>query len=206
MNRRFRLLFTIVFLLLSERAQAQPSLVGTRESLQRQNRVADLEGLIRIENDTILEEMIKRGELVRIPKTVRIDPRLDEKWHWVLPRVVRFLEDIPIRYIDLFGQFFQLNSAVRTVPRQIEIALGDGVTPPNKNAAPVKGDRSSPHLTGASIDIAKKGMNESELRWMKAMLLDREGKSLIDATEEQDQPVFHIMVFDTYSGQTQKAN
>ncbi len=202
MNRRFRLLFAIVFLLLSERAHAGPSLLGSRESLKKQNLVADVEGLVRIIDKETLESM-KGRVLVELPKTIRVDPRLDPEWRWCLPRTADFLEDLGLAFINEFGHFLQVNSAVRTVFRQIEL------TKINLNAAPVDEedkDRMSSHLTGATVDIAKIGLNKTELEWLRKKLLGLEGEDSVEATEEQLQLVFHVMVFSTYSGQTQKAN
>jgi len=190
------LLFVIFF---SDILRGEASLKGTPESLRKQVAEIKREGLVPITSDKHLEEMKALGKLVKIPGTVRIDHRLDEKWHWVLPRVALFLEDLPITFIDLFGRLFQLNSAVRTVPRQIEIIQGIGRVPPNKNAAPVDGDRMSPHLTGVAIDISKLRMYESELNWTRQRLLKQEEMGLIEATEEAGQQVFHITVFETYT-------
>lgn len=185
------LLFFVIFSV--ETIHGQASLKGSRESLRKQNAVADREGLARITDSFLLAEMKKDGRLVRLPETVRIDPRLDEEWHWVLPQTAEFLEDLGVEFIDQFGRFSQLNSAVRTIPRQLEIAAGG-----NLNAAPVEGDRMSPHLTGATVDITKIGMNGEELKWMRRQLLELEALDLIEATEEEVQPVFHVMVFKTY--------
>ncbi len=69
----------------------------------------------------------------------------------------------------------------------------------NGNAAPAVGDLVSPHLTGATIDIAKKGMSRSEVEWMRRRLLALEDAGKIDAEEEFHQACFHITVYKTYA-------
>ncbi len=169
------------------------SLIGDRASLQKQNLVADREGLVRIKDDSDLDDMKRRGILVKLPDAIKVDYRMDQKWQWVLERTAAFLEDYGITFINKFGRFMQVNSAVRTIPRQLEI-----IKSLNFNAAPIEGDRMSPHLTGATVDIAKFGMNKDELEWMRNRLLTLEELELIEATEEWNQSVFHIMVYQTY--------
>ena len=41
----------------------------------------------------------------------------------------------------------------------------------NGNAAAAEGDIVSPHLTGATIDIAKQGLSRQEMGWMRSWLL-----------------------------------
>ncbi len=70
----------------------------------------------------------------------------------------------------------------------------------NGNAAAAEGDVASPHLTGATIDIAKSGLTRSEIYWMRNRLsvLQNEGK--IDVEEEFRQACFHITVYKSYTG------
>lgn len=185
------LLFIVTFLVEPIFAD---NLKGSPSSLQKQNERADKEGLVRIVDDSHLFKMKNDGLLVRLPTLVKIDERLQEKWQWVLPQAATFLENQAIEFINKFGKLFKVNSAVRTVSRQTELILI------NPNAAPVFGDRMSSHLTGASIDIAKIGMNKAELEWMRKKLSELEDLNLIEATEEHEQLVFHIMVYKTYPG------
>ena len=69
----------------------------------------------------------------------------------------------------------------------------------NGNAAPAEGDVASPHLTGATIDIAKKGLSPSEVGWMRAYLLPLEAAGKIDVEEEFQQACFHITVYKDYA-------
>jgi hypothetical protein len=69
----------------------------------------------------------------------------------------------------------------------------------NGNAAPAEGDIVSPHLTGATIDIAKDGLSRDELAWMRRRLLALESAGKIDVEEEFKQACFHITVYKNYA-------
>jgi len=68
----------------------------------------------------------------------------------------------------------------------------------NGNAAAAEGDIASPHLTGATIDIAKVGLSRKELAWMRGRLLALEGAGKLDVEEEFEQTCFHITVYKSY--------
>jgi hypothetical protein len=71
----------------------------------------------------------------------------------------------------------------------------------NGNAAPAEGDIVSPHLTGATVDIAKDGLSRREMAWMRSHLLDLELTGKIDVEEEFLQSCFHITVYRSYTPQ-----
>jgi hypothetical protein len=176
--------------------------VGTSEGLIRQNRLADEFGMDRVKSESDLEEMKTQNKILPIPATVRIDYRLAEKWRLVLPTTAYFLGDLGIEFQEIFRKKLQVNSAVRTEARQLEIIRRER----NPNAAPATGKKRSLHLTGSTIDISKVGLTDEELGWLRSNLLELEALGLIDATEEKLQLVFHVMVFSTYTGVTQYAN
>ena len=68
----------------------------------------------------------------------------------------------------------------------------------NGNAAEAEGDIVSPHLTGATIDIAKSGLSRSEMLWMRNRLLGYQNAGVIDVEEEFRQACFHITVYKNY--------
>jgi len=57
----------------------------------------------------------------------------------------------------------------------------------------------SPHLTGATIDIAKSPLSREELGWMRSHLLALEEAGKIDVEEEFQQSCFHITVYKSYA-------
>ena len=179
------------------------SLKGSTDSLAWQNKIADEQKLPRVSSDKELEQLKKSGVLIQIPEWFRIDPRLDQKWRWVLPETAKFLDDFGVDFINHFGRYFKTTSAIRTTVRQLEIAK-EG----NPNAElPMEGPRRTSHTTGATIDISKIDMNEDELAWTRKELLRLEKLQVIEATEEDSQQkCFHIMVFKTYAGYKSQLN
>ena len=171
-----------------------PPLRGSHESLVRQNQRADQEGLARIQDDADITALLHNGLLVSLPVAngLHADPRLPVNRRYCRPFTARFLGDLSAAYYERFHQGLQVNSAVRTVQYQRHLLRING------NAAPADGDIASPHLTGATIDIAKKGLSPVQVEWMRAYLspLERDGK--IDVEEEFHQSCFHISVYGTY--------
>jgi hypothetical protein len=53
-------------------------------------------------------------------------------------------------------------------------------------------------LSGATIDVAKRGMSRRQLKWIRNYLLELQNAGLIDAEEEFHQAVFHITVYRDY--------
>ncbi len=86
-----------------------------------------------------------------------------------------------------------MNSAVRTVEYQKRLMRQNG------NAAAAEGDIVSPHLTGATIDIAKQGLSREEMAWMRSQLLGLQQAGKIDVEEEFAQACFHITVYKSYT-------
>jgi uncharacterized protein YcbK (DUF882 family) len=189
--RVFTLFFVLFFPCSSFASSA--SLVGSKESLRKQNEVADQEALQRIRTLAELKDLKSAKVLLPLPESV-VDKRLSEEYRWSLPRVSSFLEDLASVLMSNFGREFKVTSAVRTIEYQkiLQIRI--------PNAVPTEGERASSHLTGATVDITKVGMSKKELQFVRRTLLDLEERNLIEATEEWVQSCFHIMVFASYNG------
>ena len=172
----------------------QVTLVGSKDSLRRQNAEIDLRGWERILDEKRLATLKDQGALVPLPESfyLRIDPELDPQWRWCRPETSLFLDDLAARFYSWFGRPLQVNSAVRTVWYQKSLMKRNG------NAAPTEGERASPHLSGATVDIAKKTMTLEHRNWIRVELLHFEERGLIEATEEFNQAVFHITVYREY--------
>lgn len=169
------------------------ALRGSRASMARQNTLADREHLTRLKDSRQLIRFEQKRLLVPAPRTkaVKVDRRLDAKYTWCRPETRKFLAVLGTDFRKKFKRSLQVNSLVRTVNYQV------GLRSRNGNAASVlPGPGQSAHLTGAAIDITKKGMSRAQLAWMRARLTKLERRGTIEATEERRQPVFHIMVFD----------
>lgn len=188
-----KMLLWLVLPLVVLEANAEPRLKGSPESQMRQNAVADYYGLVRIENDEQLEEMIRSGQLVKIPNSIGIktDERLKERLRYVLPCVADWLIELGKKFHEKFGTEIQINSGVRTISYQDYLISVLG----NPNAAPVIGAKRSVHLTGAAIDIAKLPLTKEQLVWLRKYLVNEEMNYKAEITEEFRQAVFHAMVF-----------
>ncbi len=175
-----------------------PPLRGSRESLMRQNTRADQEGLARIRDDADIVTLLHSGLLVALPtgSGMHADPRLPENRRYCRPWTAHFLADLSRAHFEQFHDSLQINSAVRTVEYQRHLIRING------NAAPAEGDTASPHLTGATIDIAKKGLSAAQVAWMRSYLLPLENSGKVDVEEEFYQSCFHISVYQTYHGAT----
>ncbi len=173
---------------------APPPLKGSHQSLVRQNVRSDEEGLTRIQDDADLQAMRREGELVGLPTSAAlvVDERLPANRRYCRAWTAQFLSDLSRVHYGRYHRALQVNSAVRTVEYQRRLELVNG------NAAPAEGEDASPHLTGATIDIAKKGLSMEEVGWMRAYLQPLQAAGKIDVEEEFYQACFHITVYRSY--------
>jgi hypothetical protein len=167
---------------------------GSRASLLRQNERDDAEGLTRIQDQAQLLDLEATGKLVPIPVSVglRVNASLSPDRRYCRPWTALFLAALARSHYARFHRPIEIDSAVRTVSFQRHLELING------NAAPAEGDLASPHLTGAAIDIGKKGMSFSEIAWMRGWLLPVQTADRIDVEEEFHQACFHIDVYRSY--------
>jgi hypothetical protein len=167
---------------------------GSYESLVRQNEKTEDDGLERIEDDDDLADRIARKMLVPVPASAALsmNGNLPESHRYCRPWTARFLSDLARAHEAEFRRPLEVSSAVRTVDYQKRLM---GI---NGNAAPAEGDVASPHLTGASIDLAKLGMTRQEIVWMRSWLLPLQQAGKIDVEEEFQQSCFHITVYKAY--------
>ncbi len=181
---------------LSKNIVKMAPLRGSLESLIRQNEKTNADNLERIEDDADLEARITNGQLVRVPESsgLAVNPSLPEDRRYCRPWTASFLKDLSKAHETQFHRSFEVSSAVRTVAYQKHLMRTNG------NAAPAEGDVASPHLTGATIDIAKRGLTRSELYWMRNRLQALQDQGKIDVEEEFRQSCFHITVYKSYVG------
>ncbi len=172
-----------------------PPVRGSLESLERQNERRDADGLERIQDESDLEDRISHKLLVPVPVSdaLTVNSDLPETHRYCRPWTARFLADLAQAHFAAFSGPLEVSSAVRTIQYQEHLMRING------NAAPAEGDVASPHLTGATIDIAKKGLNRREIAWMRSRLLALETAGKIDVEEEFRQACFHITVYKSYA-------
>jgi len=176
------------------RAPVTPPLRGSFESLERQNDRSQADGLERILDDDDLQQRIANGFLVPLPLSSRlaasdnlpIDRRYCRSW------TAAFLADLARAHAAIFHSPLEVSSAVRTVEFQKRLMRSNG------NAAPAEGDIVSPHVTGATIDLAKQGLSRQQLGWLRRWLLPLQQAGKLDVEEEFRQACFHITVYKSY--------
>jgi hypothetical protein len=167
---------------------------GSLASLTRQNTRLDADGLERIEDEADLTSRIEHKLLVPLPASAAliVNPNLSDHHRYCRSWTARFLADLARAHEAAFHKPIEVNSAVRTVEYQRRLMYVNG------NAAPAVGDIVSPHLTGATVDIAKQGLNRAEMAWMRSQLLSLQNAGKIDVEEEFEQACFHITVYKSY--------
>jgi hypothetical protein len=171
-----------------------PPLRGSREILVHQNEMADAAGLERIRNDSQLNHLRATHRLVNFASSanLHVNPELPLNRRCARPWTARFAADIARAYHAQFGEPLELNSAVRTISYQLRLQRVNG------NAASVRGETASPHLTGQAIDFGKRGMSLEEIAWMRTYLAPFMQAGAIDVEEEFQQACFHISVYHSY--------
>jgi hypothetical protein len=168
---------------------------GSLASLERQNDRLEADGLERIEDESDLAARIADRLLVPVPVSdaLTINSDLPVNHRYCRPWTARFLADLAKAHEMVFHRPLEVSSAVRTVEYQKQLMRTNG------NAAAAEGDVVSPHLTGATVDIAKSGLSRQELAWMRSRLQALEADNKIDVEEEFKQSCFHITVYKSYA-------
>ena len=169
---------------------------GSYESLVRQNEISEnADSLERIQDDDDLADRIASGMLVPVPVSaaLAINGSLPDNRRYCRPWTASFLSDLARAHAAQFHAPLLVTSAVRTVEYQKQLERVNG------NAAAAEGDIASPHLTGATIDIAKDGLSRDEIAWMRRRLLALQVAGKIDVEEEFQQACFHITVYKSYA-------
>lgn len=182
------------------RLYVPPPMRGSHAILVRQNRRNDAEDLSRIQDKSQLLAMRDAGYLVSLPASdaLVVDDDMPDVRSCARPWTVQFLKNLAHAHYVRFHRPLKVTSAARTVAFQRRLMRV------NANAAPVKGMIASPHLSGAAVDISKKGLSLREIAWMRAYLLPLEEDGKIDVEEEFYQACFHINVYQSYVPKHQK--
>jgi hypothetical protein len=175
-----------------------PPLRGSLEILEHQNEQLEAEGMERILDDDDLNNRIAQHLLVPVPASdaLVVNPDLPENRRYCRSWTAQFLADLASAHQDVFHKPIIVSSAVRTIEYQKRLMRT------NHNAAPAEGDIVSPHVMGATIDIAKKGLNRQEIAWLRSQLASQVAAGNIDVEEEFRQACFHITVYRSYAPPT----
>ena len=133
-------------------------LKGSHDSMVRQNEEIDRLGLLRIQDDEELDQLIADNELVEITEGsgLRLASNLLPNRRYAKPWTRDFVEDMGKAFYEAFGAPIQINSAVRTAEQQKKLRRH------NRNAAPIEGDAASSHMAGLTVDINKRGLTRKQ--------------------------------------------
>ena len=142
----------------------------------------------------MLESWTRLELLVGVPaKTANFYiHQIPAEYRYIRPWAKLFLDRISSQFRRRFGRPLRVTSLIRTVDYQNQLARSNG------NAASPYGKKRSSHLTGASLDISKKGFSRAQVGWLRRVLLSLHQKQYLFAVEEFYQPNFHVMVYRNY--------
>ncbi len=175
-------------------ARAAPSLRATSGSQAEQNRLADDDHLSRMQDKAMVQRWARLELLVPVKEKTRdyYLHAVPSDYRYLRPWARLLLERLASQYRARFGQPLRVTSLVRTVSYQRQLARRNG------NAAAATGPKASAHLTGACLDISKKGMTRSQQAWVRNVLYQLRSKKYLYAIEEFRQPTFHVLVHRSY--------
>lgn len=184
---------TLLLLVIPVAAQAA-SLRADRSSQVIQNERADEDHLSRMEDLEMTRRWVRLELMDEIPtKTSHYYLHaVPEQNRFLRPWAKLFLMRLSRQYHARFRAPMRVTSLLRTAEYQ------EALTRRNGNAAAADGPKRSAHLTGACLDISKKGMSSSQQSWVRGVLSSLRDKGYLYAIEEYQQPVFHIMVHRSY--------
>ena len=175
-------------------AAVRTSLRGTRQSQIVQNQRADRDHLSRMTDQKTLDRFKRLELIVSVPAKTR-DYYIHDvaaQYQYLRPWTKLFLDRLSSQFRSRFGRPLRITSLIRTAAYQIQLSRRNG------NAASSVGEKRSSHLTGASLDISKKGMTAARQRWVRNVLASLKAKGYLFAVEEFYQPNFHVMVYRNY--------
>ena len=182
--------------LLASASLSAASLRATRGSQAIQNERADEDNLSRMEDRAMVERWVRLQLLEVVPAKTSTYylHAVHEENRYLRPWAKLFLERLSRQYHARHRQALRVTSLLRTADYQRRLSGRNG------NAASAQGPERSAHLTGACLDISKKGMTRTQQRWLREVLASLKAKGFLYAVEEFQQPVFHILVHRNYEG------
>ena len=154
------------------------SLLGSHESLLRQNEEAREHDFTYLRTSSDVRDYAQQGLLVRVPGNADYELAGDEvSFPYARPEVKTFIERLSGQYRDACGERLVVTSLTRPITRQ----------PPNASTISV-------HPTGMAVDLRRSDSSGCR-QWLETVLLELEGKGVLEATREQYPPHYHVAVF-----------
>lgn len=190
-----RTIVAISVLAFAPHAIEAATLRATRQSQIIQNERADQDQLSRMEDQEMIDRFARLQLLVPVENRTRefYIHNVPGERRYLRPWAKLFLERLSRQYHSRFRSPLRITSLVRTEDHQRKLQRR------NPNAAAPSGEKRSAHLTGACVDISKKGMNRAQMRWVRQVLSSLKEKGYLYAVEEFTIPNFHIMIHKDYT-------
>lgn len=154
------------------------SLMGSRESLLRQNAEARDHDFTYLRTSSDVRSFARKGLLVRLRGNS--DYRLASNYvsfPYARPEVKLFIERLADQYRAACGERLYVTSLTRPITRQ-----------------PRNASHLSVHPTGMAVDL-RRSHRESCRQWLEETLLHLEGQNVLEATREKHPPHYHVTVF-----------
>jgi hypothetical protein len=188
-------LWVVSGLWVSPTASGEPiSLRADSQSQVIQNDRADEDKLSRFDDHAMVQRFARLQLLHEVPEKTNsyYIHAIPDDLQYLRPWTKLFLERVSSQFRERFGKPLRITGLTRSAAYQKSLRRR------NRNAAAPVGPKRSVHLTGACLDISKKGMTGSEVAWMRRVLASVKEKGYLYPVEEFKQPNFHIMVYRNY--------
>ena len=176
--RRFAALSALAVTVVAVPLARAQSLLGSRESLLRQNEEAQGHDFTYLKTSADVRGFISQGLLVRLRGNS--DYQIASgyvSFPYARPEVKLFIERLGDQYHDACGERLVVTSLTRPLTRQ----------PPNASHLSV-------HPTGMAADLRRSNRASCRL-WLEDTLLLLEGRGVVEATREQHPPHYHVTLF-----------
>jgi hypothetical protein len=176
--RRFAALSVLAVTVAAVPVARAQSLMGSRESLLRQNEEAQGHDFTYLKTSADVRGFISQGLLVRLRGNS--DYQIASgyvSFPYARPEVKLFIERLSDQYHEACGERLVVTSLTRPLTRQ----------PPNASHLSV-------HPTGMAADLRRSNRASCRL-WLEDTLLLLEGKGVVEATREQHPPHYHVTLF-----------
>jgi LysM repeat protein len=173
---------------------ATPPLTARPGRLAAENAAAAADGLSRMKSLKMVARFRRAGLVVPVAATTRTYyvTRVAPELRVTRPWTKRFILQLAAAFHELFDEPLRVSSLTRTVSAQHALRLT------NTNAAPAHGLVQSTHLTGAAVDVSKRGLDATQVMWLRTVLDRLERRRLVYAAEEFREPHFHVFVRKRY--------
>ncbi len=172
-----KLVLTFSLLVAAAAPLAGQSLRGSTASLDRQNRVARQNDFTYLNTPAQLARFVDAGYLVELPRATRDYELHGVGFPYARPEVALFITRLAAQYRGACGEQLVVTSLTRPKSRQ------------PRNASP-----RSVHPTGMAVDLRRSNRPACR-KWLEAVLLDLEGKGVLEALRERRPPHYHVAVF-----------